>query len=227
MKNEAEFDMEISGIDSFLPIEKAQKDILSRVDTVIDNAVKEKNPDIAAKAMKGLLGVSQMSGLAFSKFVYVMSFQWPNFGRRGTYETWAEDEFGRGKTTIKRNFRVWEMLVSGDVPKEYAEKLKFTPVRCLIPIANMWSQGYEVESNQWMKLANAPDPTTINKIIREIKGVEPKKGSIQIEMDGTGNILAWKDGKSYTVGYLFLDSTEEVVQKAIERLVSTGRMMEK
>jgi hypothetical protein len=227
MKNEPENDIVLGGIDQFLPIGKPQQAILNRVDEVMEEAVEKKNPDIAFDAMKGLLGVSQVSGLAFAKFIYVMSFQWKAFGRRGTFEENAEEEFGRKKVTIKRNYQVWEMLVSGDIPKEYAEKLKTMPIRCLIPIATMWKQGWEVETDQWMKLANAPDPSTVNKIIREIKKVEPKEGSLQLEWDvDTKTVTGWKNGEPHPI-YLQYDENDPVIPTMLARLFGDGKALEK
>jgi len=228
VSNIPEKDMVLAGIDQFLPTQKAQKDILLRIDDVMEDSVTQNKPDIAANAMKGLLGVSQISGLAFAKFLYVMEFQWPNYAqsKHQTFEDWACEEFGRVKTTIKRNSRVWEMLVSGDVPKDYAEKMKNMPIGCLIPIGNMWAQGWDVEPHQWMMLANAPDPTTINKIIRDIKKVEPKENSLQIEWYPAENkITMWKSGQPHNV-YLQYDEADEVIQQGLERLLS-GKALEK
>jgi len=228
MNNDSVNDVVLSGLDQVLPMQKAQADLLERVDTLIARAVEEGNPDIASGAMVSLAGISRMSGLASAKFIYTFKFSWENFpqSRSQSFEDYANDNLGYHKSTVKRYYNVWDMLVSHDIPKEYSDKLKLQPIRCLISIATMWSQGVQVESNQWMKLANAPDPSTVNKIIREIKKVEPKKGSIQIEMAEDGTLYAWKDEKRYFVGSLNVEDKQEVVQKAIARLVGDGRVKE-
>jgi len=225
MENQPEDDIVLSGIDAFLPVGKAQKSILDKVDAVLEQAIEEKNPDIAFNYTRGLLGVSQISGLAFAKVIYTMSLQWKSYGRRGTFEENAIDEFGRGKKTLKDNYRVWEMLVSGDIPKEYSDKFLTMPIRILIPIATMWSQGWEIETNDWMRLANAPDPTTVRKIIQEIKHVEPKVNSLQINLESDGTIYAWKNGIRVMVGSLNVDDKDEIVQAAIERLIGDGKVL--
>jgi len=227
MNPQVENDMVLGGVDAFLPVASAQKAILSKVDEVMDRAVEEGNPSIAFNAMKGLLGVSQISGLAFAKFIYVMSFQWGNFKRRGTFWENAEEEFGRKEITLKRNYNVWDMLVDDKIPKDYREKLQNLPIRCLIPVATMWKQGWEVESNQWMKLANAPDPSTVNKIIREIKKKEPKKGALTIEWDaGEKTLTMWKNDVPHPV-YLQYDETDEIILAGLARLFGDGRVLEK
>ena len=190
MNSDAVNDLVFSGLDQTLPMQKAQTDLLERVDAIIGQAVEDKNPDVAAGAMASLAGISRMSGLASAKFIYTFKFAWKNFpqSKVQSFEDYANDKLGYHKSTVKRYYNVWDMLVSHDIPKEYSDKLKLQPIRCLISIATMWTQGVQVESNQWMKLANAPDPATVNKIIREIKKVEPKKGSIQIEMSEDGTL---------------------------------------
>lgn len=220
-------DVVMYGLDQFLPQEQIQKDVLERVDLVMQKAVESGNPEIAFKSMKSLLGVTQVGGLAFAKFVYVMGYQWEKFNQRDTFESQAVTQFGRGKKAIKDNFKVWEMLVSGDIPREYCDKFKLFPIRCLIPIASLWKQGWEVEPHQWMRLSQAPDPSTIGKIIREIKKVEPKKGSLQITMEEDGSLIAWKNDQRYFVGHLNVQDDDEVIQQAIERIMGDGRIMTK
>lgn len=222
-------DVILAGLDAFLPLGNAQMGILDRVDDVTTDAVDQGNPKIAADAMRGLLGVSQISGLAFSKFIYVMSFQWKNFGqsKHQSYEDWAIDEFGRQKKSIRDNYNVWSFLVSGDVDKKYVDRFKTMPVRCLIPIANLWKQEWEVEPHQWMRLSEAPDPSTINKLIREIKGKEPKKGSLQIDwVVDEKKITCWKDGTPHNI-YLQYDEEDEVILAGLARLLGDGKSLEK
>lgn len=224
MQNDGVNDIVISGIDQILPMQKAQKDLLQRIEDITTEAIEAGNPDGAFKAMQSLLGVSQVAGIGFSKFVYTLKYNWKNFKTRDTFEDRAQDLLGRGKKSIDDNFKVWEMLVSTEVPKEYREKFMNFPIRCLIPIANMWKQGWEVESHQWLRLSNAPDPSTIGKIIREIKKAEPKKGSLQMEwVESQKQILVWVDSKPNPI-YLTYDETNPHIQKALGRLFD-GKVM--
>lgn len=217
-------DIVISGIDSFLPIDRSQKAILQRVEDITTEAIESGDPDSAFKAMSSLLGVSQIAGIGFAKFVYTLKYNWAKFKTRDSFEDRAQEIFGRGKKSVDDNFRVWEMLVSTDVPKEYRDKFMTMPIRVLIPIANMWKQGWEVESHQWLRLSNAPDPSTIGKIIREIKKTEPKKGSLQMEwVESQKQILVWVDSKPHSI-YLTYDESDPAIQKALERLLN-GKVM--
>jgi hypothetical protein len=225
--NDSVNDLVLSGLDATLPMDKAQKSLLDRVDSIIQESVEQNDPDIAGDAIKYLMGVSRISGLSLAKLIYTFKYQWEKFNRRDGFEVYIRDHAGITKVTVKRYYRVWEMLVSGDIPKEYADGIKLQPIKCQIPIATMWKKGWEVEPHQWMRLAQAPDPSTVGKIIREIKKVEPKKGSLQITIEEDGSLIAWKNDQRYFVGHLNVQDKEEVVQQAIDRIVGDGRVMTK
>lgn len=220
-------DIVISGVDSFLPIKAAEKQILEKVDGILVSAVETGNPTEALNAMEALLGISRISGLAFSKFTYVMAHNWKKFNQRDSFIERMVDKFGKTEKTVKDHIKIWSFLVESDIDKKYLERFKTMPIRCLIPIANLWKQEFEVESEDWARLSNAPDPTTINKIIREIKGKPPKKDSLQIEWAANEkHLIAWKAGKPHYV-YLAYDEKDEVIQAALARLFGDGRVLEK
>lgn len=226
MNSLPENDLALGGLDQFLPVAKAHKNLLSRIDEVIERAVEEQDLGIIDTAIEGLLSISQLSGLGLAKFLYVTKFQWDNFNQRQTWLEWAMERTGKLKPTVERYYRVWEMLVSGDIPREYTKKLETMPIRCLIPIGTLWGQKYQVTSAQWNKLANAPDPSTVNKIIREIKGVEPKENSLQMEWDvAAKKLTGWKSGKPHSV-YLQYDEGDEVITAMLSRLFA-DKVLEK
>jgi len=215
----------VGGIDQTLPIEKAQISVLKKVDELVVEAVEQGKPEMIFKAMRSLLGVGRVSGLALAKLVYLSKFQWKNFKRREDFYDAAEEEIGRKKVTIQRYYRVWEMLVEKDIPREYTEKLQLHPMKSLIPMAQMLEQGYEVESHQWKKLAEAPDVNTVNKIVREIKGKPAKADSLQITWDESNQELSmWKNGTPHKV-YMTYDENDEVILAGLKRLFQ-GKVME-
>ncbi|MCU9931029.1 hypothetical protein OFL77_27230, partial [Escherichia coli] len=57
----------IGGLDQTLPIGQSQKKMLKEVDEIMELAIEQNNPDIAANAIKGLLDISRISGLAMAK----------------------------------------------------------------------------------------------------------------------------------------------------------------
>jgi len=216
----------LGGIDQFLPTRPADKQFLSAVNEKVREAIANKDVMEIGNIGKSLLGIGQVTGIAFSEYVYTVEACWDELKQRDSFFTWAEDAFGKNKVTLERHQRIWQMFVSGDVPKEYVDVFKTMPIRVLIPIANMWHQGYEVTDLQWKKLSNAPDPTSVNKLIREIKGKEEKAGTLKMEWDRDGKVITgWENGKPYTIHLSYQQSP--VVDKMLARLFGDGRVLEK
>ena len=217
----------LGGIDQFLPARQAEKQFLVAVNDKVREAIEEKDVRSLSSIGKSLLGISQVTGIAFREFVYTVEACWNEMKQRDNFFAWAEDEFGRDKATIERHLRIWQMFVSGDVPREYVDKFKTMPIRVLIPIASMWNQGYEVTDLQWKKLSNAPDPTTVSKLIKEITGKEVREGALNIEWaKEQKSFVGWKDGKPHTISLLY-DEEDEVCQQMLARLTGGGRALEK
>jgi hypothetical protein len=89
------------------------------------------------------------------------------------------------------------------------------------------SRGFDIESGDWEELADAPDYSTVSRKIREIKGVEPKKGSLQIYLEEDGTINAYYNDRIVYVGFLDVTSSNDTVQKTINRIVNGSGMIEK
>lgn len=217
----------LGGIDQFMPHGQSEKKILKDVADTVSSAIANKDVRALEKIGQALLGVGQVSGIAFSEYIYTVEACWKGLNQRSDFFSWAEDALGKNKTTILRQHRVWSMFVSGDVPKEYVDKFKTMPIRVLIPIANMWHQGWEVSDIQWKRLSDAPDPSTVNKLIREIKGKELKAGSLNMEwVKDQKAIIGWMNDKPHTV-YLTYDETDPVIEKMLARLFGDGKVLEK
>lgn len=217
----------LGGIDAFLPTRPAEKEFMEAVNYKVREAIENKDVRSIVNIGKSLLGIAQVTGIAFSEFVYTVEACWNELKQRDNFFAWAEDEFGRDKATIERHLRIWQMFVSGDVPKEYVDKFKTMPIRVLIPIASMWNQGYEVTDLQWKKLSNAPDPTTVSKLIKEITGKEVREGALNIEWaKEQKSFVGWKDGKPHTISLMY-DENDEVCQQMLARLAGGGRTLEK
>jgi hypothetical protein len=200
--------------------------ILKRVDEIIEEAVARKNVNIAINACATLIQASQLSGLALAKFFYSIQRRWSEFESSSTFEEEMYPRLGAHPTTIDRYIQVWKVFAEKEIPFEYHERLQQRNIKDLIPIAKALEQGYEVSDEQWEDLSTAPDFNTVAKVIREdIKGKPPRKGALSITEDKIGSLWAWKDNNRYFVGSLEVDSDEDAVQQAIERIRKGSGMM--
>ncbi len=219
--------MVLGGVDQFLPQRQMEKEFLVRVDEQVREAITQKDVRVLGEIGKSLLGIGQVTGIAFSQYVYTVEACWNELKQRDNFYTWAEDKFARDARTIERHQRIWAMFVSGDVPKEYVDKFKTMPIRVLIPIASLWNQGYEVTDLQWKQLSSAPDPSTVSKLIKAIKGKPERVGALQMEWSREQKaIVGWMDGKPHTI-YLNYAEGDDVVEKMLARLFADGRVLEK
>lgn len=218
----------LGNIDQFLPQRQTEKEFLFSVDAMVRDAIASKDVSALGKIGASLLGIGQVTGIAFSQFVYTVEACWGDLKQRDDFYDWAEDKFARDARTLERHQRIWAMFVSGDIPKEHVEKFKTMPIRVLIPIATLWGRGkYEITDLQWKKLSNAPDPTTVGKLIREIKGKESRKGAINIEWyRKQKEIQVWVNGKKSSI-YLQYDDNDANAVAALDRLLGDGRVLEK
>jgi hypothetical protein len=220
MSNEFEI---VAMIDQAVPI-KMEQTLFDRIDTVLAQSLEEKDPAIALSVGKGLLGVVRLGGLGLAKLLHGVSSRWKDYEYSGTIYALAEDELGiLAKATINRYIAVWEMIVGGYIPKDVLDDVKVKPMRQLVPMASLITQGFDVSTKDWVRLAHAADAGEVAEIVREIKGKPPKKQSMKIVLEADGTLNAWNGGKIVNIGMLRVENeTDEIVAKAIERIVNNS-----
>ena len=156
--NESVDGIVLGGIDQFLPQRPMEKQFLTSVNELVRDAISNKDIKGLERIGASIIGITQVTGIAFSEFIYTVDACWKEIGYKMDFYDWVEERFGKVKKTTQDHQRIWSMFVSGDLPKEFVEKFKTKSIRVLIPVANLWNQGYEVTDSQWKQLADAPDP---------------------------------------------------------------------
>jgi len=225
--NESVDGIVLGGIDQFLPQRPMEKQFLTSVNELVRDAISNKDIKGLERIGASIIGINQVTGIAFSEFIYTVDACWKEIGYKMDFYDWVEERFGKVKKTTQDHQRIWSMFVSGDLPKEFVEKFKTKSIRVLIPVANLWNQGYEVTDSQWKQLADAPDPTTMRKIIKKIKGKEDRGGTLRMEwIQDQDAIVGWVDGKPHTI-YLTCDKDDPIIVKMLGRLFGDGRVLEK
>ena len=202
--------------------------ILEKVDAIIEQSIKERNAHIALNFGKLLIQAAKVSGLALAKLLFIIKSNWSNYDIDEPFEDIAYIEMGLHEATVSRYVEVWQIFDGGYVPKEIEPEIKQRNIKDIIPIAKAIKQGYEIDAEDWQRLADAPDLNSVSKIIREeIKNKPPRKSALMLFEDEVGSLWAWKEGNRYFVGSLEIDSDEEVVQQAIERIRKGAGVMRK
>jgi len=218
--------MIVSSLDQNLPMEL--RDFLEEVNEKIQESIRQKNPYIALNVCKRFKLAAQLSGLGLARALYAIKKNWDKYETEEKFEDVAFQYVGVHRHTVDRYVSIWNMFDSGQVPEELAGDLQQRNIKDLVPIAKALEQGYDLTEDDWENLAEAPDYSTISKIIREdVKDKEPRKGSLQIMMNDIGTMWVWSDGERFDLGSLRLLDSTEAVQKAISRIVSNAGVIRK
>ena len=228
MKNEAHDMsdlMEINGLDQAMPIDDTA--ILKRVEEVVHEAIEKGDVYVALDFGKGLIQVSQLSGIALAKLFYMLRERWEIFEVGDDFDAIAYDYVGRTKATVDRYIRVWEMYEKKLIPAEYEEDVRQKNIKDQIHIATLPAQGYEVSDDEWQDIVDAPDYNSVSAKIREIKGKEPSKSALLIYIDSDGNLSAQQEGETQFVGYLDVDEAGDIAEKAIQRIIRATGILER
>jgi len=202
--------------------------VFDQIDQKIRESVEKRSAFIALNICRELKAVGQVAGLGLAKTLYQIKQNWENYDDVGdNFEDTISDYAGINVRTVERYIRVWKMKEDNIVPKELEKDIFDRNIKEIIPIANAINQGYEIEDDEWQELADAPDLNTVGGIMRDIKGQPPRKSALQIVMDRDGTLNAIQAGEFGYVGFLNVDEDNEVAQKAIARLVSSGGIIKR
>ena len=195
--------------------------ILERIDVIIQESVQKHDAIIALNVCKQLVEISKTSGLALAKALYLIKINWDEYDVGDEFTNTVLDYTGLHQHTIDRYVSVWAMFANHNVPKDLLEEVIQRNIKDLIPVAKAIEQGYEIDRDNWEAIAEATDFAEVAKIVREdIKQKEPRKGSLQLYMDRTGTIWAFQNDERKFVGSLEVTDEDEVVQKAINRIIN-------
>jgi len=202
--------------------------VIERMDEVIRESISKRNVDIAVNILNQLLTISKLSGLGLAKGLYELSTNWEIFGIDEPFTDYIYQRIGKHKATVERYIKVWKMFAKEMIPTEYTQQIMSINIISQIPIANTLDQGWQLDNDDWKKLAYAPDGATINKILHEIKNEPERSNSLRLEVDRGGNIWVYpgKDERKF-VGTLELDSEYDCVKKAVKRITSRSGIMER
>jgi hypothetical protein len=215
----------ITPLDQSLQVEYG--DVLEVVEEEINAAIKHKDFEEALTVCAKFINVIKVSGLALAKIFYLLHSAWPEFEIQDDFYDAVSSYLGLARLTVVNYTRVYTMLIHF-VPIELKEEIMQKPIMVLVPIANALDQGYEIDEEEWKKLAAAPDYRTAGTLVREeVKEKEPRKSSLSILMDRDGSLWAWKDGESKFVGSLEVNDEDDVVQRAVNRIIHNSGIMRK
>jgi len=196
--------------------------VLNKIDEVIVESVEKHSALVALNVGKQLRDISRISGLALDKLIYGMHNNWESYNDvNDNFVDVVTSYIDIHTDNVMRYANVWAMFDGNVVPDELREEIQGKNIKDLIPIGLAISQGYDIEQKDWEAIAEAHDLTGVAKVLREdVKNKPPRKGSLQLYMDRTGTIWAFQNEERKFVGSLEVTDEDDVVQKAINRILN-------
>lgn len=215
-----------STFDSPIPVPD-QDQYLNWVDEVIDQGVQERNIHIPLNAVRNIAQVIKLSGIMLAKFFYLLYEKWDKF--ESGYDTdYIYEYVGYHKATVDRYIRIWRMFNDNEVPEQYVKMIQQRPIKDLVPIAQLVEDGYVLHEKTWEDLADASNNSEVAAIARKVRGNAPRKHTIVLVLESNGELVAFSgEGDRYSIGYLVLDSNEDIVQRSIDRIVTNSGIIKR
>ena len=208
------------------PLQTDNTWFLERIDEYIKKSIKEKNAYIALNAAKEIVAIGKLSGLGLAKLLYFTKKNWKKYKIKEDFDDMAYEYVGIAKVNVERYVRVWSMFDYALIPQDHVEELQQRNIKDLIPIATALHQGYDIEQDEWEAIVDAPDYNSVAKVIREdVKGKEPRKGALALYLDKKGTLWAYQDNERKFLGSLEIDDEDEIVQKALDRIIKNSGVL--
>lgn len=198
---------------------------LDRIKQTVQESVEKKDISIIMGVLDSMVKASKMSGLGLACGLYYINKNWETFGIDDDFVDYVYVVLGLHRHTTDRYIDVWSMYDNKEIPEEIAPRIMQQNIKSQIPIAKAIAQGNEFDEEQWEELAEASSESEVRFIIREAKGKEPRKGSLQLFLDRDGSLKVISDGQIFEAGYLDIFSDEPAVQKAVDRIVSNSGIL--
>src|SRR3990172_44455 len=198
------------------------------IDTIVQKSVAEGDPETAFNLGRDFITIEKRSGKALGHLAFTLKDRWMEFNVSEPFEDVALNHWDVSKVHLERLIRTAEMLQSGDIPEQLQATFEEKSVKDLIVVSAAWQSGYLDESTEeeWQALAEADNDYEIRDAVRELKGVEPRKHTLNIWMARTGDLYCTVgSGEQKYIGHLDVDTMDDPdVEKAINRIINNSRI---
>jgi hypothetical protein len=204
-----------------------RQSLLDGLDDVVVKLHQTGNEKEIKSALIAMDNVSSVSGIAKAKLLWHWRLWWEETKqsekRNDKFEDMVESDIGTVPITTRRYTLTWQYIEDCLIPKE----VQFRCMDDLIKITHTLDNDYDISKENWKELARASNSADVREILRKIKKQPPRKSGTQkvLTRDGSLNLYD-KDGKHF-VGYLEINSEDEVVQKFLRQFIQNMQIQEK
>lgn len=205
------------------------QDFYFRLDAVMEKALATKDVELVLNEGVRLIQIGQLTGMGLAKLAFELKKVWREFGVGATFEDTIMQYWSMEKVTLNRYMQIWEMRVAlqeQGISQEIREALEEKTLDEQVKISIAWASGFPMDETVLQKLADAESPAEVYDMVRDIKNEEPRKNSLNIRLTRDGSLYAYagQDSNGLYVGYLDIDSNDDTIKKAINRILNSCRI---
>lgn len=209
--------------------------VLSQVDQVVEQAVAIGEPELIFTFAMSLRRALTARGYALAKLLYMAKEAWEVFSVEGEFEDVIYERIGLARQTVVKYCRLWKNLfVNPEIPQDVKDAIMGRNIRDAILLSAGASDG-TLDPETLLTAATMPDSEGLRDVVRKARG-EITSSSTAIRLTivsrrdhGThrrGTLLAQQDGKTFSIGWLDLDSADVVTVAAVHRIINSTGMSE-
>lgn len=205
-----------------------QQDIERRVDEIIAESLRAKDPVIVLNGIARIEGFIRISGLGLAKALWELSSNWDVFEIDEEFTDFVQEHTSISKATIKRYVTTWEMYHNKSVPKKFQEQIKGRTMRDQVEIAKI-ADRVEMSDKDWNTIASTANGHELQEVKRKLLKLKPRKSGVVIRLRRNGDIEAYdSEKKRHYIGNLEIDEAKNdpIVAKAIGRIIRGAAILE-
>jgi hypothetical protein len=195
-----------------------QVEFLTQAEAVVRDVVENKNFEAGFQFINDLHAQGRAFDDAIGMMLNGMNDAWNPAEHDGErFEQATLRRTGLKPVTVQRHLKIQKALPV--IPEEYREEIQDMGFKAKIRVAQLVEGGYEMTDKDWHNIARAPDEKEVDRIAREIKGVEPRSNWLSISIDANGVLRVHTVRGVQEIGRLDTWNDDSDVKKAISRLL--------
>ena len=212
--------------DAVVALSQNELDLITDgVETILDEAIEQKNPEIAFNLARQLIKKQQIGWVALAHWCYLMEQRWEYLGGQEDFLTVASMKLNKSRETLRRYLEIWKWVMEEpDHGRARLEALCQKPLQGLWYIKTAAKEG-QLTEDDWEEIERAPDIASLKEIRDRVRGNYGRaKDALRIMLEPDGTLKASKGGDYVVIGLLnvHLQDNNPVIRAAIERIVRTA-----
>jgi hypothetical protein len=202
--------------------ETTTQDFLDAVDATIETARQSKDIEPIGMELRSRNAFVKASVMSTAKLVYETNLLWQELGMGSLPEflDWCRDYAQLSEGTIRNYILAWNGYLN--TPEEHKPAMLSQPISNLQALGSKVSQGYVPEDSTWKLLAAEKNNSIFRHLLATDNALDiPRSNRTTIFLERSGDLVAWQNGKTVSVGYLNLGA-DDLLEKVINRIVDNS-----